>query len=157
MTVFVPYPTLSFSPSVCLSLSLSRSFFFLSFLLLVSLDGLFDLLEAIVPSENPVEAITTAGPAYPVPSDVLIKQSSDFLKLLLLLLLRATLRRPSKEHSLLRPTSSVRFTGCFCIFQIFCTLYNFSFNKLINIFLHKFNRYRFSSCFLLQVQLDYFK
>lgn len=78
MTVFVLYPSLSFSASVCLSLS--RSFFSLSFLLSVSLDGLFDLLEAIVPSENPVEAITTAGPAYPVPSDVLIKQSSDFLK-----------------------------------------------------------------------------
>lgn len=64
-----------FSVSICFSLSL------LSLpLLSVSLDGFFDLLEAIVPSENPVEAITTAGPAYPVPSDVLIKQSSDFLK-----------------------------------------------------------------------------
>lgn len=65
MAVFV----LCLFPSLSLFLSLS-----------VSLDGLFDLLEAIVPSENPVEAITSAGPAYPVPSDVLIKQSSDFSK-----------------------------------------------------------------------------
>ena len=77
MTVFALCLSFLFSASICFSLSFLLS---LPPLLSVSLDGFFDLLEAIVPSENPVEAITTAGPAYPVPSDVLIKQSSDFLK-----------------------------------------------------------------------------
>lgn len=152
------FRSLSVSLVFCLCLPLPLSLFFLPFLLAVSFSRWsFWSSRSNCPKREPGRGNNDRRPGLSCTFWRLNKAIVRFLETLLLLLLRATLRRPSKEHSLLRPTSSVRFTGCFCIFQIFFTLYNFSFNKLINIFLHNFNRYRFSSCFLLQVKLDYFK